>query len=180
MWKKALTKYVSKVPCSNFLLQTTKFTFPSSSVLIINAYFPCDPQVDEFNDSELLAVLADTQTLFRESQCSDILLAGDLNCHFARQTKFTNLVKDSFSERGLIVMWQNPVLKTNLFCEADQINDPLLFKFTLYVWVYNQKCGLLKSTLFSSLTLLRSVRLLRVALLYTCLNLTPSHNSYWF
>ena len=79
MWKKALTKYVSKVPCSNFLLQTTKFTFPSSSVLIINAYFPCDPQVDKFNDSELLAVLADTQTLFRESQLKAALgapLAG--------------------------------------------------------------------------------------------------------
>ena len=90
MWKKALTKYVSKVPCSNFRLQATKFTFPSSSVLIINAYFPCDPQVEDFNDSELLTVLTDIQALIREAQCSDIILAGDLNCHFLRQSKFTN------------------------------------------------------------------------------------------
>ena len=91
-----------------FRLQATKFTFPSSSILIINTYFPCDPQVGDFNDSELLSVLADIQTLIGQSQCSDIMIAGDLNCHFLRQTTFTNLVRDRFSERGLLIVWQNP------------------------------------------------------------------------
>ena len=108
MWKKPLTKYVSKVPCSNFRLQATKFTFPNSSILIINAYFPCDPQVEDFNDTDILTALSDIQLLIRQSNCSDILIAGDLNCHFSRQTRFTNLVRDTFAERNLLVLWQHP------------------------------------------------------------------------
>ena len=108
MWKKSLTKYVSQVPCSNFRLQATKFTFLNSSLLVINAYFPCDPQVDDFDDNEILAALADIEVLIRQAQCSDILLAGDLNSHFSRQTRLTNLVKDSFDDQGLLIAWQHP------------------------------------------------------------------------
>ena len=92
MWKKPLTESVS-----NFRLQATKFTFPNSSILIINAYFPCDPKIDDFNDSDILTALSDIQLLIRQSNCSDILIAGDLNCHFSRQTRFTNLVRDTFA-----------------------------------------------------------------------------------
>ena len=38
MWRKPLTKYVSKVPCFNHRLQATKFSFSSSSLLIIEIY----------------------------------------------------------------------------------------------------------------------------------------------
>ena len=108
MWKKSLTKYVSQVPCSNFRLQATKFTFSQSSLLVINAYFPCDPQVEDFDDSEIVTALADIELLIRQAQCSDILLAGDLNSHFARQTRFTNLVMDAFDNLRLMVVWQYP------------------------------------------------------------------------
>ena len=44
IWKKSLTKYVSKISTNNFRVQATKFTFPTCHLLVINAYFPCDPQ----------------------------------------------------------------------------------------------------------------------------------------
>ena len=108
MWRKPLTKYVSRVASSNFRLQATKFSFPSSSILIINAYFPCDPQVEDFNDTEIVTVLTDIQLLIRNAPCTDILLTGDLNCHFQRGTRFTNLIRETLAELGLLVLWQNP------------------------------------------------------------------------
>jgi hypothetical protein len=108
MWKKSLTKYVSKVKCNNFRLQATKFSFPNCPILIINGYFPCDPRTANFNDSELVTVLADLKAVIRESHCQDIFLAADLNCHFQRQSRFSEMVRESFIEMGLTVVWQNP------------------------------------------------------------------------
>ena len=108
IWKKNLTKYVSRIKCRNFRLQATKFSLPGSSLLVINTYFPCDPQNDNFDDTELVTVLADLEDVIRDSQCTDILLTGDLNCDFRRQTRFTSLVKDCMTNLGLLVTWQNP------------------------------------------------------------------------
>ena len=107
MWKKALTKYVSKVKCANFRIQATKFTFPSGPVLVINSYFPCDPRTDNFDDSELTTLLADLRSAIQSSECNNVLLAGDLNSHFDRQSRFTNIVADGLADLGLVLLWQN-------------------------------------------------------------------------
>ena len=100
MWNKNITKYVSKVQCSNHRLQATKFSFPGRPLLLINCYFPCDPRTENFNDFELLGLLADLQSLIRQDQNVEVLLAGDLNCHFQRQSRFSNMVKDSLADLG--------------------------------------------------------------------------------
>ena len=103
-----MTKYVSKVACDNFRLQATSFNFPNGSVLLINTYFPCDPQKDSFDDTELLNLLADIQTLVAQSQCAHVLIAGDLNCHFNRYNRFTYTVQEFMEEINLILLWLNP------------------------------------------------------------------------
>ena len=108
MWNKNITKYVSKVQCSNHRLQATKFSFPGRPLLLINCYFPCDPRTENFNDFELLGLLADLQYLIRQDHNVEVLLAGDLNCHFQRQSRFCNMVKDSLTDLGLTIVWQNP------------------------------------------------------------------------
>ena len=107
MWKKGLTKYVSKVSCSNFRIQATKFKFPAGPVLVINSYFPCDPRTDNFDDSELITLLADLRSVIQSSECNNVLLAGDLNSHFDRQSRFTNLVDNELADLGLVLLWQN-------------------------------------------------------------------------
>ena len=109
LWRKSLTKYVSKVSCSNFRLQATKFSLPEASILVINGYFPCDPRVEHFDDSEVLNTLAEIVSIARRNDCPNIFLAADLNCHFSRNTRFTNIVKNCLhGELGLTFMWQNP------------------------------------------------------------------------
>ena len=42
-----------------------------------------------------------------ESECSNVLLAGDLNCHFGRNNTFTNIVENYLTEIGLKLLWEN-------------------------------------------------------------------------
>jgi hypothetical protein len=122
IWRKEMTKYVSKIKCDNYRLQATKFNFPSGPILVINTYFPCDPRTINFDDTELMAVLTEIQNIILQSSTSNVWLAGDLNCHFLRSTSFTNLVKDYFLDIGLHLLWEN----------QDQLENiiPVDFTFT--------------------------------------------------
>ena len=83
LWHPSLTKYVSKLKSNHFRILGTKFSIPSGPLLIINTYFACDPRKDDFDDTELLGTLADINNLIISSECLNVLIAGDLNCHFA-------------------------------------------------------------------------------------------------
>ena len=75
MWKKELTKYVSKIPTENFRLQATKFSFPGCPLLVINSYFMCDPRGAIFDDMELLSLLEDIRlSLSVETFCGEEIL----------------------------------------------------------------------------------------------------------
>ena len=107
MWHPSLTKYVSKIKCENFRILATKFSFPSGTILIINSYFPCDPRTNDFDDSELLELLADITNTIHSADCHSVLIAGDMNCHFARNSKFTSLVRNHFEDLNLHILWEN-------------------------------------------------------------------------
>ena len=109
IWDKGLTKYVSQIKCENFRLQGTKFSLPEGSLLVVNTYFPCDPRVNDFNDNEIINLLSDLKNLLRESDSMYTLVAGDLNCHFSRNTRFSNIVKDFLEEDlNLKIFFENP------------------------------------------------------------------------
>ena len=44
----------------------------------------------------------------RSADCQNILLAGDLNCHFARNTRFTRTVQTHLDDLNLTIFWENP------------------------------------------------------------------------
>ena len=52
MWKKGLTKNVSKINRNNYRVQATRFQVPFANLLTIDSYFMYDPQTD-FDDSGL-------------------------------------------------------------------------------------------------------------------------------
>ena len=107
MWRKGLTKYVSKIESNNDRIQATKFSFTSCNILVINAYFMCDPRVN-FNDTELLTLLGEIRRVIETSGCQNISLNGDLNCDFTRQTPFVEIVRDFFVGLKIKPIWSNP------------------------------------------------------------------------
>ena len=95
--------------CSSFRLQATKFSLPSSSLLVLNTYFPCDPRNENFDETEVISLLEEINQVSMKSSCSKIILLGDLNCHFQRNNRFTNLVRNYLEdEMGLTIMWEHP------------------------------------------------------------------------
>ena len=107
LWKKGLTKYVSKVESSSYRLQATKFQFPSSNLLIINSYFMCDPG-GNFEENELMQLLAEVRRIIEVSRCQNISLQGDLNCDFSRQTPFVQIVRALCEELDIESIWSHP------------------------------------------------------------------------
>ena len=107
LWKKGLTKYVSKVESSSYRLQATKFQFPSSNLLIINSYFMCDPG-GNFEENELMQLLAEVRRIIEVSRCQNISLQGDLNCDFSRQTPFVQIVRAFCEELDIESIWSHP------------------------------------------------------------------------
>ena len=107
IWDKRLTKYVSKIASTNFRLQATKFNFPSGQFLLINTYFPCDPQKQNFDDTELLTLQADIESVIRTADCPNVTLAGDLNAHFLRDSTFTRQIKNFLADMNLKIFWEN-------------------------------------------------------------------------
>ena len=109
LWERGLTKYVSKINCSNHRLQATKFSLPNVPILVLNCYFPCDPRTENFDETELLTLLADIRNATIKASCTNVFLAGDLNCHFSRFSRFTSTVRDFLVEElGLTIMWEHP------------------------------------------------------------------------
>ena len=104
LWKKGLTKYVSKISTNNFRIQATKFSFPSCHFVVINAYFPCDPRVCNFDETEVLTLLADIRQVVELSNCQNVLIAADMNADFTRKTKFTEIVEDGLNDLGLVIL----------------------------------------------------------------------------
>ena len=102
LWDKNLTKYASQVKCSSFRLQATRFSFPSGSLLVLNTYFPCDPRVNNFDDEELLSLLAEIRNVLNNQACM-----YNLNSHFLRQNRFTTIIKDFFDDINFSIFWEN-------------------------------------------------------------------------
>ena len=114
MWDKSLTKYVSKTPTQSFRLQGTKFAFPGGSLLLLNTYFPCDPRVNNFDDTELLTLLEEIRQVLLRENCIYNVVLGDLNCHFNRQSTFTKLVHSFFQDLNFKLFWENSAEETNI------------------------------------------------------------------
>ena len=108
MWKKYLTKYVTNITSENFRIQAVKVNFPEAEIVLVNLYFMVDTQNNNDDDNELLNLLAELTRIIDESDCSNLLLAGDFNCDFARNTNFVNTVKNFVNEKNLNVFWEKP------------------------------------------------------------------------
>ena len=81
MWKKYLTKYVSKVSSSSFRIQAMKFNIPGNEFILLNSYFPCDPRSENADNNELMEVLGEIRSIILSAKCNKVILTGDLNCH---------------------------------------------------------------------------------------------------
>jgi hypothetical protein len=100
---------------TEYNLQATKFMFPSGQFLLLNTYFMCDPQQNNFDDNELLTLLEDIRVVIDKSLCSNILWLGDLNTDFSRNSRFVHNVKSFIESMKFKVFWSIQMEKFSLW-----------------------------------------------------------------
>ena len=105
IWKRSLTKYVKRINCDNSRIQATMFHIPDCPLLVINTYFPCDPRSSHSDFTELIELLGDLEGIVSNVECTNILIAGDLNCHFNRNSNFTSIVQHWINNFNLKILW---------------------------------------------------------------------------
>ena len=111
------------MPTKNPRILEIKFQIQSTPFLLINTYFPCDPRIDNFDDTELINLLSDIKVLIENSGCTNVLLTGDLNIHFERSTRFTQIVLNQLEDLQLNLLWHQPEYSVDYTYSCMQNNN---------------------------------------------------------
>ena len=103
LWKHSLDKMVNIVrhPNSN---RVHAVTF-DSKFLIVNTYFPVDQRSGNFDDFELVKTLEDISWYINTFPNLVVIIAGDINCDFSRNTRFVNIIREFMMRNSLMTVW---------------------------------------------------------------------------
>ena len=75
-------------------------------ILWLNAYFPTDPRVQNYDDSELLQVLNEIEKVMENCDYDDCCLGGDLKIYVRRDNGFVRAVTRFLDKVGLVSVWE--------------------------------------------------------------------------
>ena len=96
-----------RIISKNPRVQAQILHFPSCKILWINSYLPCDPQLQHYDDMELLTCLAEVESIVTANPGAEILWSGDLNYDLSRNNHFTRTVAFSIERLGLVPLWKD-------------------------------------------------------------------------
>ena len=113
--KKDLDIRKDRIVTKSFRIQAQLLNFSSSRLLWINAYLPTDPQNGAFDESELLEVLTEVESIMDKTAFDDILWQGDLNWDMSRNSEFAIIMRRFMTRIGMVSLWERyPVDYTHL------------------------------------------------------------------
>ena len=105
IWHKSVDHLITKltIPCTN-RVQAVIVNL-NSKVLWLNTYFPGDPGVANFDETELRETLAGVKWAIENNDYDNILWCGDINADFVRNNQFTCAVNDFINKHQLNRAW---------------------------------------------------------------------------
>ena len=63
---------------------------------------------NKYDDTEIFYILSELNIVIERGMSNNVLLVGDLNCHFERQSQFTETIKVYFDTLNLKIAWIMP------------------------------------------------------------------------
>ena len=96
----------NQVHSNSSRVQAQILNFSASKLLWINAYFPCDPQTEEFDDIELISVLNEIERILDTAQFDDVLVCADMNWDMSRTGGFSVTVRRFLDRLSLCSLWE--------------------------------------------------------------------------
>ena len=128
-WKNSLNYLVKQINHQSSRVQAVEF---DSKIIIINCYFPCDTQNNNFNETELIKCLEDITNIISSHPNHKVIIAGDLNCDFIRNTAFVNIIRDFIMDKNLTdVWWSFPVDFTYSFTNRNRVSHSTIDHFLI-------------------------------------------------
>ena len=88
-------------------IQAQKLKFPTCEVLWINSYFPCDPQLQDYDATELIQTLNEVERIVTAAGNCEVIWSGDLNYDMRRENLFTRTVTATLRRLGLSSVWES-------------------------------------------------------------------------
>ena len=101
----SLKNIITDVSPGFWRLQALTIKLGNFTTLLINTYFPTDPQKPQADESELLEILGFIREVIRKNEFDALLWAGDINAHFLRNTSHTFTVNETIEDLGLTKSW---------------------------------------------------------------------------
>ena len=102
MWKKTLNKRVSILKIDNSRLQAIEI---DKNILLFNCYFPNDTQDQNFNNWDLQKCINDINETCVRFPNHSVIVSGDINVDFNRNTPFVNTVRDWTIDCNINPIW---------------------------------------------------------------------------
>ena len=128
-----VSQFVTRLTCPNsFRVQGLKINFPGENFLVINTYFPNDPRSNNINENELLDTLNSIKYLL--DLCGEdykVILMGDLNTDFSRNTTFVQIVRNFLRENDLTSTWDKFECDFTYYHERRERGRTIISKSTI-------------------------------------------------
>ena len=89
-----------------FRIQAQVINLSSARLIWINTYLPTDPQkMVNYDDTELMEVLGEVETILTSVSYSDVIWTGDMNWDMKRDTEFSRIMHRFVEKMGLMTLW---------------------------------------------------------------------------
>ena len=82
------------------IMKTTEF-----NILLLCVYFPTDYQAGDHNLTDLDIMLQDIEYFIDNTNCDKVIIGGDINCDFSRNSQFVRTVTEFITSQKLQVVW---------------------------------------------------------------------------
>ena len=113
-------------------LQAVKIKFLSSSLLLINSYFPTDPKRDPADNADLLETLGHIKQIIEVNSFDTVIWAGDINSDFSRNSSHTRAVQDTLDDLGLSTAWDR--FEADFTCAHEMLGQTFTSTLDHFFW----------------------------------------------
>ena len=117
---KDVTKDVSP---GHWRVQAVIATMPNKRILIINSYFPVDQRTMNVNDNDLFETLEAIDKVINDNDFETLIVTGDLNADFVRNSGHVRTVMNFLAERNLMKTWDNFEIEFTCMHEANNVTS---------------------------------------------------------
>ena len=100
--RRKLAVQKNRVSSNGFRIQAQVLIMLTSRILWINSYLPNDPQLQQYDDAELLEFLEQIRCITETAEYDDIIWGSDLNWDPDRDTQFSRTLSNFLKELGLV------------------------------------------------------------------------------